>query len=75
MKTLSKKTKITLTVLALVLAFVLSNLLTGYLVYKDQKGEYTALQSRIRNTIEQNQAMEKALDTYNIACPDVVLED
>lgn len=75
MKTLSKKLKITLAVTSLVLVLILSNLLTGYLVYKDQKGEYTALQGRIRTTIEQNQAMEKALDTYNIACPDVVLED
>ena len=71
MKKLSRNIQIVL----LVLVLVLSNLLTGYLVYKNQQGEYTALQGRIRTTIEQNQAMEKDLDTYSIACPDVILED
>ncbi len=61
--------------LIIISGLLLSNLLTGYFVYKVQGKAYLELQGKITSILEKNIRMNNELDAYHLACPDFVYEE
>lgn len=63
--------KIFLTILVL----VVSNIITGAVVFQIKQKEYDSLKNMIQSTITQKLKVQDELEAYKLACPDVVIED
>lgn len=58
-----------------ILVLLVTNVATGAMVYRVKENEYNGLKSRIQTTIDQKLAVQDQLEAYELACPDVIIEE
>ena len=59
----------------IVLLLVVTNIVTGAVVYQVKQNEYDDLKNMIQTTITQKLKVQDELEAYQLACPDVIIED
>lgn len=68
-----KNTK--LKVFLLVLVLVITNIVTGAIVFQVKQKQYDSLKNMIQTTITQKLKVQDELEAYKNACPDVKIEE
>jgi hypothetical protein len=59
----------------IVLILVVSNIITGAVVFQVKQKGYDSLKNSIQSTITQKVKVQNELEAYKLACPDVIVED
>ncbi len=64
-----------LKIFLIVLVLVVTNIVTGAVVFQVKQKEYDNLKDMIQTTITQKLKVQDELEAYQLACPDVIIED
>lgn len=64
-----------LKIFLILLVLVVTNIITGAVVFQIKQKEYDSLKNMIESTITQKLKVQDELEAYQIACPDVIIED